>query len=192
MYNHSEMGHRGRRRRRHRGSQVFQNDEFGLSPRLSYLTMLMRRSDAGRGHGRGSHAGGFRGQGRALHVLGMRSPISQKELAYVLGIRSQSLAELITKLEAAGMVTRGPDPDDRRTHLLELTAAGREAVEAQKQEVQVDPFETLSDEEKTELGRLLDRVIAQMEESLPGGPDPRMQRFKELAFQTGPLDEASD
>lgn len=162
-----------------------EGDEYRLSQRLMYLLMLIRRGDAGMRHGGERRAGGFQGQGRVLRLLSLRSPVAQKELAYLLGIRSQSLAELVTKLEKAGLVTRHPDPKDRRTSVVELTDAGRAAVEESAEEPDSDPFSVLAEPDKQKLAELLDQVIQGMESRLPGGPDPRMQMFKQMAFDGG-------
>lgn len=45
----------------------------------------------------------------------------QSELADVLDIAPITLARLIDKLDAAGLVERRPDPNDRRAHRLFLT-----------------------------------------------------------------------
>jgi DNA-binding MarR family transcriptional regulator len=156
-------------------------DEFRLSGRLAYLRMLMRRSDAGRRQGHRG-AGGSHGRGRVLRLLSLHSPISQKELAYLLGIRSQSLAEHIAKLEELGLVERNPDPQDRRTSVVELTDAGRNAVENDTVVPETDPFAVLSDQEKQQLASLLDKAIAGIEDTLPEGPDPRMQAFKRMVI----------
>lgn len=162
-------------------------DRFGVGARMAYLRMLMRRGDMGRRRG-GRRGGGFQGQGqgRVLRLLSLHSPIAQKELAYLLGIRSQSLAEQIAKLEEAGLVERRPNPEDRRTSVVDLTEAGRETVERNAaSEPEIDPFAVLGDDEQRQLAEFLDRVIAGMEDRLPEGPDPRMRRFKEMTFDGG-------
>jgi DNA-binding MarR family transcriptional regulator len=45
-------------------------------------------------------------------------------------MRPQSMAQTVRDLEAAGLVSRRPDPDDGRRALVELTALGRERVRA--------------------------------------------------------------
>ncbi|MGO1560807.1 Transcriptional regulator, MarR family [Actinomycetales bacterium JB111] len=168
-----------------------EDDEFRLGGRLAYLMVLMRRGRPGRDpvgrRGRGGPKG--ESQGRVLKLLAMHSPVSQKELAYVLGIRSQSAAEVVAKLERAELVTRRPDDTDRRTSLVELTAAGREEVDRLSIDSEVDPFAPLSDAEKQQLADLLDQVITGLEGGLPDGPDPRLARFKDLAYGASPTDE---
>ena len=156
-------------------------DDSRLGARLWYLLMLIRREDAElRGGGRA--AASFRGQGRVLRLLALHSPVAQKELGYLLGIRSQSLAEQIGKLEEAGLVAREPDPQDGRTSLVRLTDAGREAVETVREAPGSDPFAVLEEDERQQLAGLLDRVIAAMEAAMPGGPDSRLRMFREMAF----------
>lgn len=45
-------------------------------------------------------------------------------------VTTASVTSLLDTLERRELVTRSPDPDDRRKVLVELTAAGRELVEA--------------------------------------------------------------
>ncbi|MEU5870935.1 MarR family transcriptional regulator [Glycomyces sp. NPDC047369] len=153
-----------------------------LGGRLAYLFLLLRRGDAHLRRGDHPRAGAFQGQGRVLHLLSLQSPIAQKELAYLLGIRSQSLGELLGKLEEAGLVRREPSPEDRRTSMVDLTDAGRTAAEQREETPSADPFTVLSDEEQDQLAGLLDRVIEAMESRLPGGADAHMRKFKQMAF----------
>ena len=44
-------------------------------------------------------------------------------------ITSSGTTKRLDRLEQAGLITRGPDPDDRRGTLITLTAAGRELVD---------------------------------------------------------------
>lgn len=189
MYGQQERGKGPRQRRPGRGPNFAADDQFHLGARLWYLMKLMRHGDAGMRQGE-RRTGGFRGQGRVLRLLSLHSPIAQKELAYLLGIRSQSLAEQLGKLEEAGLVERHPNPEDRRTSMVALTDKGREMLDDEGDLEEVDPFATLSDSDKQQLADLLDQVIAGMEANLPDGPDPRMQMFKKRAFGVGDDDQA--
>ncbi|GAA2263807.1 hypothetical protein GCM10009853_016360 [Glycomyces scopariae] len=157
------------------------DDGLNLTARLPYLLMLLRRSDA-QLRGRHPRGGAYQGQGRVLHLLSLQSPIAQKELAYLLGIRSQSLGELLTKLEDAGLVRREPSAEDRRTSMVDLTDAGRAAAEQHEAEPAGDPFSVLTKEEQEQLAALLDKVIDEIESHLPDGLDPHMRKFKQMAF----------
>lgn len=92
----------------------------------------------------------------------------QKELAYMLGVRPQSLSELLGKLEAAGLVQRRRDDEDRRTVIVEITEDGRAAT-AETPEPD-DPFDVLSEEEQEQLADMLHRVGASLREKFPERP----------------------
>ena len=62
-----------------------------------------------------------------LEVLGEVSRLgvtTPAELAVRLHVRAQSLTDSINELLAEGLISRRPDPDDRRRQLLEVTGSG--------------------------------------------------------------------
>lgn len=65
------------------------------------------------------------GQSRCLLTISGLSPVSQRRLAAILGIRAASLSELLAKMETRGWVTRTQHPDDARTYLVTLTEEGK-------------------------------------------------------------------
>ncbi|BBZ05694.1 MarR family transcriptional regulator [Mycolicibacterium chitae] len=63
-----------------------------------------------------------------IEVLGEISRstvITPAVLGARLQVRAQSLTDSINDLEGSGLVSRRPDPQDRRRQLIELTDAGR-------------------------------------------------------------------
>ena len=64
-----------------------------------------------------------RAQWAILIWLERQPGISQKELAELLEVEPITVARLIDRLEARGMVERRPDPKDRRIWRLHLCAA---------------------------------------------------------------------
>lgn len=151
-----------------------------LAGRLFYLFMLLRRGDAQLRRTSRSGRGVLQGQGRVLRMLALHSPIAQKDLSYLLGVRSQSLGEILSKLEAEGLVRRTPNTDDRRTWVVEITDIGRQADSEQSQAVEGDPFSILSDDDRRQLAALLDRVIRHVEDQFPGGVDRRLQKMRTM------------
>lgn len=124
----------------------------------------------------------FEGQGRVLAMLAMRSPIAQSELAYVLGVRPQSLGEILAKLESAGLVTREVDPNDARARVVSITEEGlKQAEENAKGSNSADPLTLLSDKEREQFFAVTDRIITYLEDYIgeddedygPGFPPPR-------------------
>jgi DNA-binding MarR family transcriptional regulator len=56
------------------------------------------------------------------------------ELAVAERVRPQSMAQTVSELEADGLLTRRPDPDDGRRALVELTDRGRTALYADRRQ----------------------------------------------------------
>jgi MarR family transcriptional regulator for hemolysin len=64
-----------------------------------------------------------------LVSLKARVPGAQRELAEALGIEGPTLTHHLSRMEAAGLVSRHRDPDNRRVQRVELTAAGEAEFE---------------------------------------------------------------
>jgi DNA-binding MarR family transcriptional regulator len=60
-----------------------------------------------------------------LHRLG---PMPAARLAKAERLRPQSLSRLIAQMDDEGLIKRRPDEHDRRTLILEITPAGRQAL----------------------------------------------------------------
>ncbi len=114
-------------------------------------------------------------QGRALDVLARGSHhgggmIRLNQLAERLHIAPRSVTTVVDALEAAGLVERIQDPEDRRAILLQLTESGRQLVEQIgriRQEVAEEYFGAISPGERGELLRLLRSADAAYELSHP-------------------------
>jgi len=93
--------------------------------------------------------------------------IHQKELVQELHIGAPSVSEFVNKLEASGYIERKTDPDDKRATLLYLTDLGKaRAAELEDQEDEHLNmfFGNLTDEEKQEMIRLVDKMMTVREE----------------------------
>ncbi|WP_432496337.1 MarR family winged helix-turn-helix transcriptional regulator [Kineococcus auxinigenes] len=66
----------------------------------------------------------------ALRVLAHREPTSQLQVAQTLGIDRTTMVALLDVLERKGIVTRRPDPADRRRNVVELTEQGLRTYDA--------------------------------------------------------------
>lgn len=105
-------------------------------------------------------------QNRVLATLNMQEGLSQKELAYVLGIRPQSLSETLVQLQQAGLIVRKKNKDDGRVINVYLTDAGRErakAAAASRRKSAQGAFSTLSDKEKQQLAHILSKLADSLE-----------------------------
>lgn len=65
---------------------------------------------------------------RALFFFTANEGATPKDAAEFLGVTTGAMTSLIDRNERAGLVHRAPHPHDRRSVLLELTPAGRDAV----------------------------------------------------------------
>lgn len=65
-------------------------------------------------------------QSSVLGCLEREGPKTATDLARVQGIRPQSMATIVAALEAAGLITRSPDPTDGRKTILNITDKARE------------------------------------------------------------------
>ncbi len=63
-------------------------------------------------------------QGAVLGRLCREGPQSVSDLAQAEHVRPQSMAQTVTELESAGLVSRRPDPVDRRRAVVEVTEEG--------------------------------------------------------------------
>jgi DNA-binding MarR family transcriptional regulator len=86
-------------------------------------------------------------------------------------LSSGAMTNRIDRLEAAGLVKRLPNPEDRRGLLVELTDAGHKAWEdlAEDQGVKESTLVagTLSEKEREQLNNLLRRLMLAFEEQSP-------------------------
>ncbi|MDR2939985.1 MAG: MarR family transcriptional regulator [Clostridiales bacterium] len=152
-----------------------------ITEQLQELQMLMHRAHF---HGRMGKA--HRGQGRVLAMLKMKPEISQKELTFLLGMRKQSLAELLSKLEKNGLVTREQSGEDKRAMTIKLTEAGLEAansIEEGSFDVP-DVFDCLNEKELAQFSGYLERLIKQYGGQFPDEDfEGRRKLMKEFMMQ---------
>ena len=60
----------------------------------------------------------------ALATVERCGPLTPSELAHAERVRRPTITRALTRLEEAGLITRTPDPADRRSTLLAITPAG--------------------------------------------------------------------
>jgi DNA-binding MarR family transcriptional regulator len=101
---------------------------------------------------------------QALAVLdGAGEPLTPSQIGERLLVSSATMTSLLDTLEQRGWVLRTPNPDDRRSLLIEITDAGRATADVflpglHKLERRV--MSELDDEERAQLLGLLERVFA--------------------------------
>ena len=76
------------------------------------------------------------GQMPVLVSLKNGQALSQAELARIAQVEQPSMAQLLNRMERDGLVERVPDPQDKRSRLISLTAAAAERLPQAKQVMQ--------------------------------------------------------
>src|SRR5947199_2704448 len=87
---------------------------------------------------------------------------TQQELENGLFMDANTVVLILNELEAGQFSVRRRDPQDRRRHIVELTASGRRALERAdkaRESLEDEILGTLSAEERKTLRRLLERVL---------------------------------
>lgn len=123
--------------------------------------------------GKGQAFGPHRGQGRVLALLKLNPEISQKELTFVLGMRPQSVGELLKKMEDKEWITRTPSEEDGRVMIIHLTELGQAEAEKVGERPQFDDelFADFSEEEKAEFSRLLNKLNDAIKDQIGDAPE---------------------
>lgn len=146
------------------------DNDLDLLGQLARLEWLLHRFHQQNHRCRGPMGDVRRGQGRILALLKLKPEISQKELSGILDMRSQSLGELLVKLEKNGYITRTPSESDRRIMNISLTEAGKAASENTVQEpAEEELFGCLNEEERAALSDYLDRILLALEQQFGDG-----------------------
>ena len=107
-------------------------------------------------------------QGAVLGRLDREGARSTSDLASAERVRPQSMAQTVSELEEGGLISRRPDPADGRRALLELTAEGRETLEAERRQrvgwLTDAISEQLTEEEQAALGEAVS-LLARLADS---------------------------
>lgn len=107
----------------------------------------------------------------ALRRAGPPATLTPTELSNQLLLSSGAMTNRIDRLESAGLVTREPDPDDRRGVRVALTAKGSALIDAAMAAAVTKNAKivgTLSEEELAAAADLLRRLLLYFEEEPTG------------------------
>jgi len=132
----------------------------GRSPHISYVIARLERAvrkEIGRLVGpRGLSVAQY----TTLSILRSRSGLSNAQLARRLWVTPQSMNEVISALERAGLIERVPDAGNRRILRTALTPAGRATLEACDADILVMEEQMLADLSGEDHDRLVDTLEA--------------------------------
>lgn len=108
-----------------------------------------------------------------LRRNGPKAVLTPSHIARVAMVKPSGLAHRLTQLENAGLISRSPDPADRRSALLRITPNGRRVVD-RAIEILADhknmAFSDLTERQRESLEQLLDKLIDaadNLRESIP-------------------------
>lgn len=104
-------------------------------------------------------------QSRVLTYLARYPGIRQGPLAELIEVEPITLSRMIDRLEESSLVERRADPTDRRAWQLHLTASAEPLLDTLREtarDVVAEATEGLSDAERDELTRLVERVRANL------------------------------
>jgi DNA-binding MarR family transcriptional regulator len=92
--------------------------------------------------------------------------MAQQALCGTMHLDPNNLVLMLNEVEKAGFVERQRDPEDRRRHIVELTAAGQRALtraERGMQSVEDEVLSGLSQKERVDLGKALAKALRELE-----------------------------
>ncbi|GES28985.1 MarR family winged helix-turn-helix transcriptional regulator [Streptomyces angustmyceticus] len=96
-----------------------------------------------------------------LSAVGELGPVSQAELGRTLRIDPKDMVAIVNDLQRDGLVTRTPDPRDRRKNAVEISADGRRRLRRTQQlgdEANAELTADLTPAEREQLVALLTRI----------------------------------
>lgn len=130
--------------------KVVRNPKFMMAFRMEEM------SERFKGHKRCKGAQGL------LVELWRQDGLTNAEIAEVLDIRPSSVTAQVKSLENKGLVERRQDQNDKRIIRVFLTDAGRAAKDEKdgvRNNITIDLFDGLTDEEQAQLKDLLEKII---------------------------------
>lgn len=129
---------------------------------LSAASRSFKAAAAGRMRTMGVHPG----QNFLLDALRERGELTTGELARHMYVEVPTATRMIQRMEAAGFLTRQPDPRDRRRVRVALTDEGKKAAEAMPAflaEVSEKALDGFTTAERDQVVQLLERMAANLD-----------------------------
>jgi DNA-binding MarR family transcriptional regulator len=102
-----------------------------------------------------------------LLALYERDGQTQAELTRTVGVEQPSMVATLRRMEAADLVRRDPDPDDRRRAIVTLTPKAQEIrtdVQGLRREIAAEALADFTTEERASMLGMLNRLAASLEE----------------------------
>lgn len=137
-------------------------DPAAICDAIIRMAHLIERFANGRLPALGVPAGLSMARVRLLTTLHMAGQMRMSDLAWELGVTSRTITTMVDTLEDDGLLSRHPDPADRRAILLALTDAGEaqlDLIHRALNEIGDLVLAPLSERERAALDEMLTRLI---------------------------------
>ena len=134
-----------------------------LPYRLSVVTNRISRAFAGR---YSAEFGLSIPEWRVIAVVGGFAPLSSNEICRLTEMDKAKVSRAVTRLAAAGLLSRKPDPTDQRLIQLAFTKKGRKVYDAivpRARALERELTEALAPGERTVLERVLVKLHARLD-----------------------------
>lgn len=108
-------------------------------------------------------------QGRILYVLWQEDGVPIASLVQRTGLAKSTLTAMLSRMESAGLITRGPGKADGRQVIIRLTPRARglqEKYDQVSQQMNSLFYKGMTQQDAEALDALLDRVLANLQELL--------------------------
>jgi DNA-binding MarR family transcriptional regulator len=102
-------------------------------------------------------------QASVLSLLEREGPATPGMLATKERISPQSMGAILIALEGLGLVSRTPDPDDKRSLVISLTGAGNQAIQGARRQKEERLARALADHFTTEEQQVLITALPLLE-----------------------------
>ena len=116
--------------------------------------------------------GVYQAQHRLLMAISRKPYSSQKKLAEAMQVSTATVAVSLKKLEKAGLITKTMDETDNRLNRIVITDMGNQVVEQSRQifqSIEKKVFEGFTEDEKSALSNLMERLYTNLTEMDIGG-----------------------
>jgi DNA-binding MarR family transcriptional regulator len=107
-----------------------------------------------------------------LYRSGSPYALNPQKLVEALLLTSGAMTNRLDRLEQAGLLTRSPNPEDRRGVIVSLTAEGLRTIKLVLKDYLKDLnelLEPLSAAERKQLAGLLRKLLIKQDQETPGG-----------------------
>ena len=135
---------------------------------------------------------GEKGEPFAVQELYRKGPLTPSQLASSMKTTTGRVSTLLSALEKKGQITRESDPDDRRVVHVNLTEAGRERAERQRESMREAIcwiFSQMGERRAREFVELTEEFTTYMSLCMPGKPCPTADEVK-AAFSGNAQEDA--